>query len=179
MYAVLVLLFRSFSLPVTILTALPLAIGGAFAALLLWGGSISLPSLIGILMLMGIAAKNSILFVDYALESRKKGMERRDALLDAGHKRARPIIMTSVAMGVGMLPIAMGWGADVEFRSPMAQAVVGGLVSSTLLSLLYVPVAYTFVDDIKKRIDKVRGRLFANQGRPEAEPVAPMPMPAE
>ena len=181
MYAVLVLLFRSFSLPVTILTALPLAIGGAFAFLLIMGGSISLPSLIGILMLMGIAAKNSILFVDYVLVGRSRGMSRHDALIDAGHKRARPIIMTSMAMGVGMLPIALGFGADVEFRSPMAQAVVGGLISSTLLSLLYVPVAYTFVDDVKKRVDKVRGRMFGGQGQPGEATREPAPaiVPAE
>ena len=167
MYAVLVLLFRSFSLPVTILTALPLAIGGAFAFLLIMGGSISLPSLIGILMLMGIAAKNSILFVDYVLVAQGRGLSRQDALIDAGHKRARPILMTSVAMGVGMLPIAFGFGADVEFRSPMAQAVVGGLISSTLLSLLFVPVAFTFVDDVRQRVDRFRDRLFVGQGRPE------------
>ncbi len=177
MYGVLVLLFRSFSLPVTILTALPLAVGGAFVFLLAMGSSVSMPTLIGILMLMGIAAKNSILFVDYVLVGRGRGLNRFDALIDAGHKRARPILMTSVAMGVGMLPIAFGFGADVEFRSPMAQAVVGGLISSTLLSLLFVPVAYTFVDDIKARVDRVRGRLFSDQGRPgETEAV---PAPAE
>ena len=183
MYAVLVLLFRSFSLPITILTALPLAIGGAFVALFVWGSGISMPSLIGILMLMGIAAKNSILFVDYALEGRKRGMDRREALIDAGHKRARPILMTSVAMGAGMVPIAVGWGADVEFRMPMAQAVIGGLISSTLLSLLYVPVVYTFIDDVKKRVDRLRAKAFANQGRPDERPVhaapAPTAIPAE
>jgi HAE1 family hydrophobic/amphiphilic exporter-1 len=145
---VLVLLFRSFADPFTIMGALPLCFGGAFIALLLTGQSLSMPAFIGIIMLMGIAAKNSILLVDYAVMSMNAGMNRHDALLDAARKRARPIIMTTVAMSMGMLPIALGLGTGSEFRKPMAIAVIGGLITSTALSLLMIPVLFTFVDAI-------------------------------
>lgn len=148
-YIVLVLLFKDFMQPGTILAALPLSLGGAFIALLLANKSFSMPSLIGLVMLMGIATKNSILLVEYAILARKThGMTRLNALLDACHKRARPIVMTSLAMAAGMLPVALGWGnADPSFRSPMATAVIGGLVTSTFLSLLVIPVVFTYVDD--------------------------------
>ena len=150
-YIVLVLLFKDFLQPVTILAALPLALGGAFVGLLIADKSFSMPSLIGLIMLMGIATKNSILLVEYAIVARRDhGMTRLEALLDACHKRARPIVMTTIAMGAGMLPIALGLGAaDSSFRSPMAVAVIGGLITSTLLSLLVVPSVYTFVDDFE------------------------------
>jgi multidrug efflux pump subunit AcrB len=163
MYAVLVLLFKSFAYPITIMAALPLAIGGAFLALLLGGSSFSISSLIGVLMLMGIAAKNSILLVDYVIIAEKEGMPRHEAILDAAHKRARPILMTTFAMGAGMLPVAIGWGADVEFRQPMAIAVVGGLISSTFLSLLYIPAIFTIVDDAAGWGRRRLGRMFAGQ----------------
>ena len=148
-YMVLVLLFKGFLQPVTILAALPLSIGGAFGALLITRNELSMPSLIGLLMLMGIAVKNSILLVEYAIVARREhGMSRHDALMDACHKRAQPIIMTTVAMGAGMLPIAMGMGADAAFRAPMAIAVIGGLITSTFLSLLVIPVVFTYVDDV-------------------------------
>ncbi|WP_404300888.1 efflux RND transporter permease subunit [Alicycliphilus denitrificans] len=150
-YIVLVLLFKDFLQPVTILAALPLSLGGAFVALLLTGKSFSMPSLIGLIMLMGIATKNSILLVEYAIVARRHGMGRLDALLDACHKRARPIIMTTLAMGAGMLPIALALGgADMSFRSPMAVAVIGGLITSTVLSLLVVPAVFTYVDDFEQ-----------------------------
>ena len=150
-YIVLVLLFKDFLHPVTILAALPLALGGAFVGLLLAQKSFSMPSLIGLIMLMGIATKNSILLVEYAIVARRDhGMSRFDALLDACHKRARPIIMTTIAMGAGMLPIAVGIGtADPSFRSPMSIAVIGGLITSTVLSLLVVPVVFTYMDDLE------------------------------
>ena len=149
-YAVLVLLFKDFLQPVTILAALPLAIGGAFVALLIFNKSFSMPSLIGLLMLMGVVTKNSILLVEYAIVARRDhGLERFEALIDACHKRARPIVMTTLAMGFGMVPIAMGFGADPSFRSPMAIAVIGGLVTSTLLSLIVIPALYTYVDDFE------------------------------
>jgi multidrug efflux pump subunit AcrB len=149
-YMVLVLLFRDFMQPATILAALPLSIGGAFVLLLLTRQSFSMPSLIGLLMLMGIVTKNSILLVEYAIEARRRGMARTEALVDACHKRARPILMTSLAMGAGMLPIALGWGSDPSFRAPMAIAVIGGLVTSTLLSLLVVPAVFTWIDDLAR-----------------------------
>jgi len=147
-YMVLVLLFGGFMQPVTILAALPLSLGGAFVALLATKSAFSMPSLIGLIMLMGIATKNSILLVDYAIIAKHKGMNRWDAILDACHKRARPIVMTTIAMGAGMMPIALGWGADPSFRQPMAVAVIGGLITSTFLSLLVIPVVFTFVDDV-------------------------------
>ncbi|MDB5752525.1 MAG: putative inner rane transporter [Ramlibacter sp.] len=151
-YIVLVLLFKDLLHPVTILSALPLALGGAFVGLLLAQKSFSMPSLIGLIMLMGIATKNSILLVEYAIVARRDhGLGRFEALLDACHKRARPIIMTTIAMAAGMLPIAIGWGeADASFRSPMAIAVIGGLVTSTILSLLVVPVVFEYVDDAEQ-----------------------------
>lgn len=151
-FIVLILLFKDFIQPITILAALPLSFGGGFVALLLTGKAFSMPSLIGLIMLMGVATKNSILLVEYAIVARREhGMNRIEALLDACHKRARPIVMTTIAMGVGMLPIAMGLGsADSSFRSPMAVAVIGGLVTSTLLSLLVIPVVYTYLDDFKQ-----------------------------
>jgi multidrug efflux pump subunit AcrB len=160
-YGVLVLLFRDFLQPVTILAALPLSIGGAIIALLLTGKALSMPSMIGLIMLMGIVTKNSILLVDYAIIAREAGMNRFDALVDACHKRSRPIVMTTIAMGVGMLPLALGWSADPGFRSPMAVAVIGGLITSTLLSLLVVPVVFTFIDDLeqwlRRQMRKMRG----------------------
>jgi multidrug efflux pump subunit AcrB len=151
-YIVLMLLFKSFVHPVTILAALPLSLGGAFIGLLLTGSALSMPSMIGLIMLMGIATKNSILLVDYVLIARRDhGMSRWDALLDACHKRARPIVMTTIAMGAGMLPIALGLGVDPSFRAPMAIAVIGGLITSTFLSLLVIPVVFTYVDDVIER----------------------------
>lgn len=165
MYAVLTLLFKSFAYPITIMAALPLAIGGAFIALVIAGKSFSMSALIGVLMLMGIAAKNSILLVDYIIMAEKSGLSRFAAIMDAAHKRARPILMTTFAMGAGMVPIAIGWGADVEFRSPMAVAVVGGLISSTFLSLLYIPAVFTIIDDIAGFGRRMLNRMFAGQRR--------------
>jgi multidrug efflux pump subunit AcrB len=165
-YIVLVLLFKDFIQPITILVALPLSFGGGFVALLLADKSLSMPSLIGMVMLMGIATKNSILLVEYAIVAqRDHGMSRFEALLDACHKRAQPIVMTTIAMGAGMLPIALGTGSlDTSFRSPMAIAVIGGLVTSTLLSLLVIPVAYTYLDDFKRGFTKLWHRLVLPQG---------------
>jgi len=163
MYAVLTLLFKSFAYPITIMAALPLAIGGAFIALVIAGKSFSMSALIGVLMLMGIAAKNSILLVDYVIMAERDGMPRREAILDAAHKRARPILMTTFAMGAGMVPIAMGVGADIQFRSPMAIAVLGGLISSTFLSLLYIPAIFTIVDDFAQGARRILHRKTAGQ----------------
>ena len=177
-YIVLVLLFKDFLHPVTILCALPLALGGAFVGLLIAQKSFSMPSLIGLIMLMGIATKNSILLVEYAIVARRghdgldghpvvPAMSRFDALLDACHKRARPIIMTTIAMGAGMLPIAIGFGAaDPSFRSPMSIAVIGGLITSTVLSLLVVPVVFTYLDDLEQFLV----RNFRKLRRPTRQP---------
>lgn len=208
-FAVLVLLFRSFFKPITILSALPLSIGGAFLALLVTGLELSLPSLIGFLMLLGLAAKNSILLVEYAIEEERafwreaEGRDRREllrqhsdyspgeidkivargkadaklghiaqrhALIEACRERARPIVMTTLAMMAGMLPTALALGEGAEFRQPMAVAVIGGLITSTALSLVLVPVVYEFVDDFERWITPKLGRLTTSRPEPKAAP---------
>lgn len=149
-FCVLVVLFKDFFQPVTILSALPLSFGGSIIALLATGGQLSLPALIGIVMLMGIVTKNSILLVEYTIVGmRDRGFDHYDAIMDACHKRARPIVMTTVAMIAGMLPIALGYGGDASFRQPMAIAVIGGLITSTILSLIVVPVVFTYIDGLE------------------------------
>jgi hydrophobic/amphiphilic exporter-1 (mainly G- bacteria), HAE1 family len=145
---VLVLLFGGVFQPVTILASLPLSVGGVIIALLLSGNSISMPVVIGILMLMGIVTKNAIMLVDFAVEAEHAGVLRDEAVIDAGRKRARPIVMTTIAMIAGMVPSAIGIGEGGEFRSPMAIAVIGGLAASTVLSLMFVPSFYTLMDDL-------------------------------
>ena len=171
-YVVLVLLFHDFVQPVTILSALVLSIPGAFLALFITNTALSMPSMIGLIMLMGIATKNSILLIEYAIMARRDmGMARMEALLDACHKRARPIVMTTIAMGAGMMPIALGWGTDPSFRAPMAIVVIGGLITSTFLSLLVIPVLFTFVDDV---VQWTR-RLTHRNAAPVVEAHAPLP----
>jgi len=170
-YAVLVLLFHDFLQPATILCALPLALAGALIALWVTSQSFSMPSVIGVLMLMGIVTKNSILLVEYAVMARnERGLSRTEALLDACSKRARPIVMTTIAMIGGMLPSAYGVGSGGEFRSPMAIAVIGGLLSSTLLSLVFVPAVFTVMDDVAG----FGWRLFSRFVGPTEEPPAPV-----
>jgi multidrug efflux pump subunit AcrB len=163
-YCVLVLLFRDFFQPITILSALPLSIGGAFLALFLSGSALVLTAMIGFVMLMGIVAKNSILLVEYAILGMKShGLSREEALLEACRMRARPIIMTSAAMIAGMMPIALGIGADASFRQPLAIAVIGGLLTSTLLSLLVVPVIFKLVDGLEQRTNRLFKRTSFHQ----------------
>ena len=158
-YLVLVLLYQDFFHPLTILAALPLSAGGAIGALLLANMALDLSSLIGLLMLMGIVCKNTILLVDAAITGMDEGMPRRDALLHAGAVRARPIIMTTLAMVAGMIPIALGFGADAAFRRPMALAVIGGLLASTILSLVLVPAVFVAVDRLRQRLARLGARL--------------------
>ncbi|TNC98609.1 MAG: acriflavin resistance protein [Stygiobacter sp.] len=148
-YAIQVLLYKDWIQPLTRMAALPLSIGGAFIMLLITGTDFSMPALIGILMLMGIADKNSILLVDHMLELLKQGRSRREAIVEACMVRARPILMTSFAMLAGMLPIVLQLGLDTAFRAPMAIAVMGGLISSTALSLVFVPVMFSYVRDFE------------------------------
>ncbi|QTP57802.1 efflux RND transporter permease subunit [Billgrantia antri] len=169
-YMVLVLLFRSFMQPVTILVALVLSVPGAFLALFLTQSALSLPAMIGLVMLMGVATKNSILLVDYIIIARQEhGLDRRDAILDACRKRVRPIVMTTLAMGAGMLPVAMGWAGDPSFRAPMAYVVIGGLMTSTLLSLLVIPVVYSYVDDGVQWITGLFGRHRPAASNPDGQ----------
>ncbi|MEJ0035620.1 MAG: efflux RND transporter permease subunit [Gammaproteobacteria bacterium] len=173
-FAVLVLLFARVLQPITILSALPLAIGGAAVALLISGMAFSLPVVIGFLMLMGIVAKNSILLVDFAIEEMRAGKDRFTALLEAGHKRARPIVMTTVAMIAGMLPTVLGIHGDNSFRAPMAVAVIGGLLTSTALTLVVVPAVFTLIDDVERWLGPKFGKaLIGSPGSPPAAPDAP------
>ena len=169
-YGVLILLFRSFFKPVVILSALPLAVGGAFLGLLIFHLSLSIPSLIGFLMLLGLAAKNSILLVEYAIEREREGMDQRAALLEACHQRARPIVMTTLAMAAGMLPTALAIEKGAEFRQPMAVAVIGGLITSTMLSLVLVPVVYEFIDDFEQWLRPKLGKLVTPRSEVSGEP---------
>ncbi len=163
-YIVLVLLFHAWVQPVTILGALVLSVPGAILALFITGTDLSMPAMIGMIMLMGIATKNSILLVEYAIVAqRDHGLSRLDALLDACHKRARPIVMTTLAMGAGMMPIALGFGTDPSFRAPMAIVVIGGLITSTFLSLLVIPVLYEVVDDLIQKLSPKRLRRVQEQ----------------
>ncbi|MEK6749126.1 MAG: efflux RND transporter permease subunit [Pseudomonadota bacterium] len=162
-YVVLVLLFHDFLQPATILSALPLSVGGAFLGLLITNNAFSMPVVIGLLMLMGIVTKNSILLVEYTVMARREhGLSRYDALIDACRKRVQPIIMTTVAMGAGMMPVALGIGAEPSFRAPMAIAVIGGLITSTFLSLLVIPVVFSYVDDLLQWLKRMMARI-ANQ----------------
>jgi hydrophobe/amphiphile efflux-1 (HAE1) family protein len=167
-YAVLVLLFASFLQPITILFSLPLSIGGAITALALTGNPISLPVVIGILMLMGIVTKNAIMLADFAVEEMKRGVSRAEAIVDAGRKRARPIIMTTIAMVGGMLPSALALDSGGEFRAPMAIAVIGGLISSTVLSLLFVPAVFVMMDNVGSWLWWIFGRFVGKTDEPPA-----------
>jgi multidrug efflux pump subunit AcrB len=175
-FAVLVLLFARVFQPITILSALPLSLGGAFLALFLTNTPFSLPVMIGVLMLMGIVAKNSILLVDMAIEEMRAGKTRLQAIVEAGHKRARPIVMTTVAMVAGMIPVATGLGEASDFRQPMAIAVIGGLITSTLLTLVIVPAVFTLFDDIERLAGPLAAKILAG-GTPAADPDVPAPAP--
>jgi multidrug efflux pump subunit AcrB len=172
-FAVLVLLFARVLQPLTILSSLLLSFGGAVAALLITGAPLSLGAVIGLLMLMGIVAKNAILLVDFAIEEMRAGKDRLTAILEATHKRARPIVMTTVAMIAGMLPVAIGMGGDTSFRQPMAIAVIGGLITSTALTLVIVPALFTVVDDIEQWLAPKFGRVLTSH----TPPPAPRPQP--
>jgi multidrug efflux pump subunit AcrB len=179
-YTLLVLLFGSFLQPVTILLSLPLSIGGSIIALLLTHKAISMPVVIGILMLMGIVTKNAIMLVDFAIEEIGRGTPRLQALVEAGRKRAKPIVMTTIAMAAGMFPSALGLGDGGGFRSPMAIAVIGGLAMSTLLSLVFVPAVFTVLDDIGRVSWWIAKRFVgATDEPPQPAPPESVPRPAE
>jgi multidrug efflux pump subunit AcrB len=159
-YVLLAVLFAGLLQPLTILLSLPLSIAGAIIALIATHTPITTPVVIGILMLMGIVTKNAIMLVDFALEAMHAGVDRTTAIIEAGQKRARPIVMTTVAMAAGMAPSALALGAGAEFRSPMAIAVIGGLLVSTFLSLLFVPALFTLMDDAGKVAMRMFGGLI-------------------
>jgi len=168
---VLILLFRSFFKPFIILAALPLSLIGAVMGLWIGRMEIDMPSMIGFLMLMGLAAKNSILLVEFAIEDERAGQTRLEALHNACRERARPIVMTTMAMGAGMLPTALGLGQGSEFRQPMAIAVIGGLISSTALSLVLVPVVYEIIDDLEKWVSPKFARFVTPKAPGDDDPI--------
>jgi multidrug efflux pump subunit AcrB len=169
-YAVLVLLFNDFLHPLTIMMSLPMAVGGAALGLIIGHQSVGLYALIGIVMLMGLVTKNAILLVEYCLMAMHKGVPRHEALMGAAEARMRPILMTTVAMIAGMIPIALGLGAGSEVRAPMAIAVVGGLITSTFLTLIVVPVVFTYVDDWKVKLAKRASKANSNNDEVAMEP---------
>jgi HAE1 family hydrophobic/amphiphilic exporter-1 len=167
--AVLVLLFADAMQPITIIFSMPLSIGGAFLALLLTGNAINLSVIIGFLMLMGIVTKNAILLVDFAIAEMASGVSRTQALIEAGRKRVQPVIMTTAAMTAGMVPSALGIGEGGAFRSPMAIALIGGLLASTFLSLVFVPAAFTIMDDVGRILSNKLSRLIGLKRRNELD----------
>jgi multidrug efflux pump subunit AcrB len=169
-YVVLAVLFGSLLQPLTILFSLPLSVGGAIIGLLVTNKPLSMPVAIGILMLMGIVTKNAIMLVDFAIEAMHNGVDRTAAIIDAGQKRARPIVMTTIAMAAGMVPSALAFGASGEFRSPMAIAVIAGLIASTFLSLIFVPAAFTIVDDVGRLSWSLFARFVTGEDKPAPPP---------
>ncbi len=159
--------FESYIDPFSIMLSLPMAIVGAILGLLLVGSDLSIMSMIGIIMLMGLVTKNAILLIDFTKQQRAKGVERNEALRRAALTRLRPIIMTSTAMILGMLPLALALGPGAESRAPMAHAIIGGLITSTLLTLVVVPVIYTILDDLKSKSSHVKQRVFSRWGKSE------------
>jgi multidrug efflux pump subunit AcrB len=176
-FAVLVLLYRRFLAPFVNMGSLLIAPLGAAIALHVTGNPLSLPVFIGILMLFGIVAKNSILLVDFAVEMMNHGMPKDEAIYEAGHKRAQPIVMTTVAMVAGMLPIALSLSGDSSWRAPMGVTVIGGLIFSTILTLLLVPAFFSIAIDIEQWVGK-RFHKFVGQGA-HRTPSGPAPQPAE
>jgi hydrophobic/amphiphilic exporter-1 (mainly G- bacteria), HAE1 family len=152
MYLILVIQFGSFLDPISILVSLPLSLIGVMLALLLTGSTVNLMSLIGVTLLMGIVAKNAILLIDFAKWAVEKGVPRQQAIIDAGRTRLRPILMTSVAIVAGMLPVAVGGGEGADFRAPLGRAVIGGVITSTLLSLLVIPTLYDMFSGWRERL---------------------------
>ena len=160
-FAVLVLLYHRFVSPLVNMGSLFLAPLGGLLMLALVGQAVSMPVIIGILMLFGIVAKNSILLIDFAIEEMAQGADKLTAILEAGHKRAQPIIMTTVAMTAGMVPTAASLGGDGAWRAPMGTVVIGGLIMSTVLTLLIVPAAFSLADGMEKRVGpKLRRSLL-------------------
>jgi len=168
MYLILVMQFGSFLDPLAILISLPLSLIGVVLALLMTGDTLNIMSLIGVMLLMGIVAKNAILLIDFAKWAREKGMSRREALIEAGRIRLRPIIMTTLALIAGMLPVAIGHGEGADFRAPLGRAVIGGVITSTLLTLIVIPTIYEILDEMKEwAAEKLRGnkRLIETRAR--------------
>jgi HAE1 family hydrophobic/amphiphilic exporter-1 len=168
-YMILASQFKSFLQPLALMTSLPLTLIGVVLALMMFGSSLSMFSIIGVVMLMGLVTKNAILLVDFAIRSREAGMERTEALLMAARVRLRPILMTTLAMVFGMVPLAFALTEGSEQRAPMGQAVIGGVITSSLLTLVVVPVVYCYMDDLAQWMRKKAGLPPVRQGHASAE----------
>ena len=155
-YLILASQFASFTHPLAIMLSLPLSLIGVVAIMLLTGDTLNIMSMIGLILLMGLVTKNAILLIDYTKRLRLEGKDRTAALVEAGRTRFRPIVMTTMAMICGMLPLAFEIGAGSELRAPMARAVIGGLITSTLLTLIAVPVVYSLLDDLMHKLSRKR-----------------------
>jgi HAE1 family hydrophobic/amphiphilic exporter-1 len=180
MYFVLVIQFGSFLDPMAIMLSLPLSLIGVMLALLVTGSTLNLMSMIGVILLMGIVAKNAILLIDFAKWSEEAGMSRRSAIIEAGRVRLRPILMTTFALVAGMIPVAIGAGEGADFRAPLGRAVIGGVITSTILTLLVIPTFYEILTEWRDWIfDHVRGRkpVHAHGHAPDREPPEGEPEP--
>jgi HAE1 family hydrophobic/amphiphilic exporter-1 len=171
MYFVLVVQFESFLDPLSILLSLPLSLIGVMLALLLTGSTLNLMSMIGVILLMGIVAKNAILLIDFAKSCEESGMNRREALIQAGRVRLRPILMTTFALIAGMVPVALGVGEGADFRAPLGIAVIGGVITSTLLTLLVIPTVYEILSGWR---DAIEARFVGSRG-PVPSRAIPLP----
>jgi HAE1 family hydrophobic/amphiphilic exporter-1 len=175
MYLILVLQFGSFIEPLAILISLPLSLVGVMLALMITGSTINIMSLIGVILLMGIVAKNAILLIDFAKWARiNDGLPRREAIIQAGAIRLRPIMMTTLALIAGMIPVALGWGEGAEFRAPLGRAVIGGVITSTLLTLVVIPTFYEIMDEWREKVIEKVG-LGKRAGHPVTGGVRPVP----
>ena len=171
MYLVLVVQFGSFLDPLAIMISLPLSLIGVVGALMLTGDTLNIMSLIGVILLMGIVAKNAILLIDFAKWSEERGMARREAIIEAGRARLRPILMTTLALIAGMIPVALGRGEGADFRAPLGRAIIGGVITSTLLTLLVIPTFYDILAGMRDRVRRLFGRDRARRRHPEREHV--------
>ena len=166
MYLVLVLQFRSFLDPVAILLSLPLSLIGVVLALLLTGDTLNMMSLIGVILLMGIVAKNAILLIDFAKWNHEQGVPLRESLIEAGRVRLRPILMTTFALVAAMIPVAIGAGEGADFRAPLGRAVIGGVIASTVLTLLVIPTFYEILYEWRERLMGFFRRRFGHAHPP-------------
>jgi hydrophobic/amphiphilic exporter-1 (mainly G- bacteria), HAE1 family len=155
MYFVHVVQFGSFVDPLAVMLSLPLSLVGAMLALALTGSTLNIMSMIGLLMLMGIVAKNAILMIDLAKTIERSGVDRRTAIADAGRLRLRPILMTTFALMAGMVPVALGLGEGADFRAPLGRVVIGGVMTSTILTLIVIPAVYDLLCDLRVRLGRV------------------------
>jgi HAE1 family hydrophobic/amphiphilic exporter-1 len=176
MYLILVMQFGSFIEPLAIMISLPLSLIGVMLALMFTGSTINIMSLIGVILLMGIVAKNAILLIDFAKWAREKdGLSRRDALIQAGAIRLRPILMTTLALIAGMIPVALGIGEGAQFRAPLGRAVIGGVITSTLLTLVVIPTFYEILDEWREWVLTKLG-IMKHEEVKHAEPSGPRPV---